>query len=683
MMRKVPDGTTPAGETPLESWKQIAAYLQRDVRTAKRWEKSEGLPVHRHVHQARSSIYAYPSELDAWRADRKPGTEAPVAHGPIWRRPVPSVAFGLVLLLALVSAGSGSRLGPMGAVAQAADGSGIVTRQVWAGPDVNTLGAPSPDGAYLTFQDKGSLDVAIRDLRTGQKRRLTKHDSAWEFALLSVPSPDGKQVAYTWFNYGSFELRVVGLDGTQPRVLYRHPDVSYLYPGDWSPDSKNILAGVNRKDRSSQIVLVSVPEGSARVLKTSVSGDLGRPRFSPDGRYIAYYSPQQPGSREHDIFLLALDGGRDIPLVQHPANDVAPDWTPDGKRILFGSNRTGTMGAWWIQVADGKPQGTPRLVSPGLEIGTPMGFTRQGSYYYGIGTTMTDVYLAELDLATGKLLAPPSPATQRFVGSNSKPDWSRDGRQLLYLSKRAPGAWGARALCVRSFESGEVRELVSKFNQVSWVRWSPDGRSLLAGALASMYRIDVQTGDVSPVPSSKEKHGWPAVWSRDGKAIFYQRFDAKRSFIVARDLETGQEKELHSLAEPSYYDGGVAVSPDGQQLAFMVGEAESGSKAVTVIKVIPAAGGVPRDLLRGVRPSWRGLEWTPDGLSLLFAQRASSADPKAGLWLIPVRGGQPRKLDLTAEGLREVSIHPDGRHIAFTAVQERSEIWVMENFLPK
>jgi len=549
MMRKAPDGITPAGETPLESWKQIAAYLQRDVRTAKRWEKSEGLPVHRHAHQARSSVYAYPSELEAWRADRKPGTEAPAAHGPIWRRPAPSAAFGLVLLLGLVSAGSGPRSGPMGALAQAADGSGIVTRQVWAGPDVDTFGAPSRDGVYLTFRDPESEDLAIRDLATGQKRRLTKHDSVWESAWNSVPSPDGKQVAYTWGNKG-YDLRIVGLDGSKPRVLYRNPEVSWLQPTDWSPDGKNILAILNRRDRTNQIVLVSVLDGSVRVLKSSVSDDLGRPRFSPDGCYIAYYSPQQPGSREHDIFVLALDGGRDIPLVQHPAHDVAPDWAPDGKRILFRSNRTGTMGAWLIQVADGQPQGTPRLVGPGLENGTPMGFTRQGSYYYGVRTAMTDVYLAQLDLATGKLLAPPSPATQRFVGSNSRPDWSRDGRQLLFLSKRGPGAWGARALCVRSFESGAVRELVSKFDRVSWVRWSPDGRSLLAGALAGMYRIDVQTGDASPVPSSKGL-GWPAVWSRDGKTIFYHRSDAKRMFIVARNLESGQEKELHSVAEPS------------------------------------------------------------------------------------------------------------------------------------
>ena len=62
----------PGDESPLDSWKEIAAYLQRDVKTAHRWEKQEGLPVHRHHHLSRSSVYAYASELDAWRANREP-----------------------------------------------------------------------------------------------------------------------------------------------------------------------------------------------------------------------------------------------------------------------------------------------------------------------------------------------------------------------------------------------------------------------------------------------------------------------------------------------------------------------------------------------------------------------------------------------------------------------------------
>jgi TolB-like protein/predicted Zn-dependent protease len=58
-------------ETALDSWKEIAAYVKRDVSTVQRWEKREGMPVHRHVHDKRGSVYAFPSELDAWLQSRK------------------------------------------------------------------------------------------------------------------------------------------------------------------------------------------------------------------------------------------------------------------------------------------------------------------------------------------------------------------------------------------------------------------------------------------------------------------------------------------------------------------------------------------------------------------------------------------------------------------------------------
>src|SRR5688500_1864685 len=51
----------------LDSWKEIAAYTNRGVRTVRRWEREEGMPVHRHVHRRLGSVYAYSSEIDAWR----------------------------------------------------------------------------------------------------------------------------------------------------------------------------------------------------------------------------------------------------------------------------------------------------------------------------------------------------------------------------------------------------------------------------------------------------------------------------------------------------------------------------------------------------------------------------------------------------------------------------------------
>src|SRR5689334_11051793 len=88
-------------EPTLESWKEIAAYLQRNAVTVRRWEKEEGLPVHRHGHKRGSSVYAYPSEIDAWRAARKVVPE-PVAK-PLWKIP----AFALTMLLCLIMVGNG------------------------------------------------------------------------------------------------------------------------------------------------------------------------------------------------------------------------------------------------------------------------------------------------------------------------------------------------------------------------------------------------------------------------------------------------------------------------------------------------------------------------------------------------------------------------------------------------
>src|SRR5512141_1481166 len=101
----------PERQPKLESWKEIAAYLQRDVKTAHRWEKHEGLPIHRHTHKSRSSVYAHHAEIDAWKLSRKAVPER-VAGTSLWRVPT----FALTILLCLVMVGNGIR--PQAASAQ-------------------------------------------------------------------------------------------------------------------------------------------------------------------------------------------------------------------------------------------------------------------------------------------------------------------------------------------------------------------------------------------------------------------------------------------------------------------------------------------------------------------------------------------------------------------------------------
>src|SRR5574341_2328197 len=59
----------------LDSWKEIAAYLRRGLATVQRWEKQEGLPVHRHLHGKLGSVWARKSEIDAWWGERRPQLE--------------------------------------------------------------------------------------------------------------------------------------------------------------------------------------------------------------------------------------------------------------------------------------------------------------------------------------------------------------------------------------------------------------------------------------------------------------------------------------------------------------------------------------------------------------------------------------------------------------------------------
>ena len=78
MSEPVPiDRRSPPEADRLESWKEIATYLGREVRTVQGWEKNEGLPVHRHQHARQGSVFAFKSELDAWREARKQSPEEP------------------------------------------------------------------------------------------------------------------------------------------------------------------------------------------------------------------------------------------------------------------------------------------------------------------------------------------------------------------------------------------------------------------------------------------------------------------------------------------------------------------------------------------------------------------------------------------------------------------------------
>jgi Tol biopolymer transport system component len=438
------------------------------------------------------------------------------------------------------------------------------------------------------------------------------------------------------------------------------------------------------------------------VLKILEQGWPENINFSPDSRYIVYNFQKKEYSPEHNISLLSTDGSRDVSLVEHPADDYLLGWAPDGKNIIFASDRTGTPDIWAIEVLDGIAHGEPRLIksNKGPLPPTGLGLTKDGSFYYSHSPNSTDVYVTEIDPETGTIMVPPCEAINRFVGSNSTPDYSPDGKYLAYVSKQAPlvrprtGRPTGNVLCIRSLDSGKDREFRPGLNNFGFPRWSPDSRSVMVvnweddDDKMGHYDIDAHTGEANLVlMTHRPQVIWNHEWSVDGKSVFLLSSnvvgDSVHIFkVVRRDIENGTETEL---LRGSWRDlCSISRSPDGRWLAVL-----GRSEIKRDLRILPTTGGEPRVVhtFEQGDNSWIFHVWSADGMYIFLPKYCSSkSENKWDLWRIPVNGGEAQSLGLEMDYFWWLSAHPDGRHIAFSnqgSIYELPAVWVMENFLPE
>ena len=666
-------------ETALESWKEIGAYLQRNAVTARRWEKEEGLPVHRHTHKSRSSVYAYPSEIDAWRAGRRVVPEPPPTR-PLWKIP----AFAVTMLLCLITVGNGVR--PQVASAQGTQ----AARQILSGPGTDDTGSPSFDGRYLSLTDWATGDLAIRDLISGAQRRLTSNSAPYGdgYAFRPQVSRDGKQVVFSWIKPSGVELRIVEADGSNLRTLYSNREFSYLEPAGFSPDGKEILMVLNAANESDKIALISAADGRARFLKTLTWGSLGRLSFSPDGRYVAYDLRTQQGKPGTKIMLLAQDGSREVTLSESVTQEQVFGWAPDGKTLLFASERTGTRDLWALSVIDGKAEGDAKRLRHGIGGMRPMGITKSGSLFFADNNGTNEIFIASWDWETGRMVVVPKPASHGLLGVNRDPVWSRDGKYLAYVSgDKSPGK-----ISIVNIENENERQLSPKLSAIQRLTdWSPDGRSLLLMAFdeknhEGAYSMDTQTGEVRAVAQAEgEQTIFQPEWLPNGKEIVYYRRDqtASPSHVIIHDVGTGSERQLQTgHADAGFID--TAISPDGHYLAFRAG----GGSYEPVLGVVPVTGGAPRELFRPDVSAGRVdlIGWSPDSRQVIFdtKQRMGLRNVNLEWWRIPIEGGERRKLASDPLQAAKIRFHPDGHRIAFAGTQGGGmEIWALENFLPQ
>jgi len=483
-------------------------------------------------------------------------------------------------------------------------------------------------------------------------------------------------------------LRTVNIDGTSTRILRDGKDGLDQLPFGWTSDGKQILTHFSGRDNISGIAFISALDGSVKDEKAlSLKVPWGaKMSLSPDGKYIAgTYLPREDSANK-DIFLLSTEGDRETKLVEHPADDVLIGWSPDGRQVLFTSDRTGSIAIWTVHVSDGKAKGTPEFVRGNLGNIQPLGITRNGKLYYGISTGLSDVFVAPIDPATGKVLAQPAKAVRKYETFNSTPDWSPDGQFLVCHSSRGKAANESPVLLICSMQTKEVRELNPKTPEgrlMPYLRWSPDGRSFLGigrdekGKVGALLSVDAQTGEYKVLarPDSGVDGTGNIIapdWSPDGN-IYFIRIGNEFRRLFRLEPETGVEKEIHRFPKASgpYW---IASSPDGRHLAL---------HAEGKIKILSCDGAESRELTEA--DSGLVLAWMPDGENILFGKPQDGSKDVVELWIVPVSGGEPQKAGLSMSRLMLLRVSPDGKSIAFTASEqpEKSEVWVMENFLPK
>ena len=576
--------------------------------------------------------------------------------------------------------------------ASARSSAGIGLKQIWSDGTTDTGGTPSPDGKYLSFTDWATGDLALYEISTGEKRRLTNkgtQQESMEFAGPSCWSPDGTQIVYDWYNKDGFvEIRIIGKDKPEERILYRNEEVVWAQTFDWSPDGKHILAIFTHKDTTEQIVLVSVEDASVKVLKTLHAGWPTNMCFSPDSHFIAFDHRKDISASTSDISLFAIEEGKEIPLIEHPADDLLLGWAKDSKNILFASDRTGNYDLRRIQMLDGEPKGKSVLLKS--DIGSrfiPLGFTSAGSFYYGISKGKEDVYGIRLDPKTGKILSPAQKLVQRFEGSNIMPYYSPDGKYLAYTSRR-----GARRHlhCIRSLETGQERDYIfdPKLAIAAVPYWSPDCRWLLAKGTdeqgrKGLFKIDVRTEEVMPIVFTGDKQIRSYAWASRGKAVIYAFSDGR---LIVRDLESEAEKEIKT--ESSTFYSKISISPDGQRLALR-GNLPEGRGEHAVLETVSINGGDARVLYQAEVPeSIRSFAWTPDGNYILMSVDGGATGGKCSLYRIAVKDGKCQDLNFSMNPIGLINVHPDGQRVVFQSSgfneeEDFTEVWKMDNFLPE
>jgi len=570
----------------------------------------------------------------------------------------------------------------------------------------------SPDGTKIVGINYDTGDnIVVYDTVTNRTDLVTHFDFSEESFWADVPvwSPDGKEIVYEQYPNKSgserVELRITDLEG-KSRLLFS-PEEGEVWPVEWLPKRDAILCVWMHKDKSFALGLAPVGGGSFRTL-CPVKGGPGGPwgSSSPDERYIAF-TEGQTGSR--DIRVISIDGERSKILVDHPANDQHPLWSPDGKYIVFKSNRQGSNGLWGLAVKDGQAEGEPFLIEEMLPGTDMLNWTSQG-LAFSKANEISDIFVQAIDPETNALLGKPQLIPYLSPGKNSSLRWSPDGKYVAFVSATYEYPAQVRIVVMPS-EGGKPREFLAPMYiwdpSMHTLAWDPVGRSLGFATFAfntdnrqdCILILDISSGEwkTSLLPDIPYTYAH-IEWSLDPRSVYYtNHWAVTDTGIIERSLETGKERYIYRPDQIKNCGfSSLRSSPDHKRLVFHQENREGpGPTTFRQILTLEVETGEVRKVYSGTDGVGEPV-WSPDGKNLLVLSGIEAATWQQGmareLGIIPVAGGPLKKLkiDITwpseagfKHGFVSPDWSPDGKQIAFTARSLKEEVFLMKDVIPK
>jgi Tol biopolymer transport system component len=668
-------------EDRLDSWKQIAEYLNRDVTTVQRWEKREGMPVHRHVHDRMGSVYTFRADLDAWMRSRnlqaaQETENDAVLSDPPAQPPQPVVLTSRTrrrLILPLAAAAAALAIG-VGLWLQR-------TEYFWRNPLANArfqtvtdfggleqAAAVSRDGHFVAFlSDRdGPMDVWVTQVSSGEFHNLT-HGTATDLVNPSIRtlgfSPDGSLVTF-WVrkqnNASRSDISVWAVPtlGGEPR-----PYLEGVAEFDWSRDGAR-LAYHTPGPGDPLFVSDGGLRSTQRPIFTAPAGLHAHfPLWAPDTSFIYFVQGQLPDAM--DIWRIRPDGGTPERITSHHARVTYPVLLDRRTLVYLASDPDGS--GPWLYSVDVERRIPHRLTSD-LEQYTSLAASADGRRLIATRTapdrTLWRMSIADSSAGISEAERIPlttSPGFRPRLGPN----------YLLYVSATGTGegVWKlANGISTELWRGEGARVFggpaISADGRYVAFSVRHDGRTLL-------YAMQADGTNARVVADSLDLQGDP-TWSPDGQSITSAVADhgVPHLFRIPIDGHPPTPFVRDYSVDPAW-------SPDGRFVVYSGPDIGTTFplKAVTAEDaphLLPAL-----TLTRGARR----VAFLPDGHALVLLRGEIQ---HKNLWLIDLETGAERRLtNLAPEfDIQDFDISPDGREVVIERVQERSNMVLLDLHRP-